>query len=293
MIEGVSHLADAVREHGRPLSVAVIGRPGTGRKTMVRALRRQLSLDARVAAEHMPLSGPDLWCHVLSGPPRAADLELAGRLPADRTVVVLTKADVYGPVPDISAPVFAPGASATAARCARELGRPVTPVSALWAVAAPTGPQVALLGALADAGERVPEVAGRFTMPSGVAGPSGVTGPSEVAGPTGVSGPPGAGGGGRDDEERLRIGLLRTMDRWGVELAIRAATDGYSAAGQIEALLHTASGIRSLADVIAGRASAVAGARTRALAVAAERIAARGIERAAAETLLADLGRAG
>ena len=197
--------------------------------------------------------------------------------------MVLTKADVYGPVPDISAPVFAPGAAATAARCARELGRPVTPVSALWAVAAPTGPQVALLGALADAGERVPEVAGRFTTPSG------------VAGPTGVSGRPGAGGGGigRDDEERLRIGLLRTMDRWGVELAIRAASDGYSAAGQIETLLHSASGIGSLADVIAGRASAVAGARTRALAVAAERIAARGIERAAAETLLADLGRAG
>ena len=265
-----------MREHARPLSVAVIGRPGTGRKTMVRALRRQLSLDARVAAENMPLSGPDLWCHVLSGPPRAADRELAGRLPVDRTVVVLTKADVYGPVPDISAPVFAPGASATAARCVRELGRPVTPVSALWAVAAPTEPQVALLEALAAAGESVPEVAGHFTTPTGV-------------------GQAGAGGaaGGHDDEERLRVGLLRTMDRWGVDLAIRAATDGYSAAGQIETLLHTASGIRSLADVIAGRASAVAGARSRALAVAAERIAARGIERAAAETLLADLGRAG
>ncbi|HMS77236.1 hypothetical protein [Gordonia sp. (in: high G+C Gram-positive bacteria)] len=272
-------LADAVRESRRPVSVAVTGRPGTGRSTMVRALRRRLSIDSRVLPEVAVdasvsgpgMSGPDLWCHVLSGPPRAADRRVVDALPVDRIVVVLTKADVYGPVPDPGpVPVFAPDAVVTAARCARELDRPVHPVSALWAVADPGRPQLELLAALAAAGETVPELAGHFTTPTGV----------RDIGP--------------GDEEKLRIGLLRSMDRWGVELVTRELAAGRIGpdVAQIAGLLHAASGLGALAGVITACAPAVAAARDRRLGAVAERIAARGDERTAAELLLAGLGRA-
>lgn len=255
---------------------------------MVRALRRRLSVDARVLPEVSAgagVPGPDLWCHVLPGPPRAADRHVVGLLPADRLVVVLTKADVYGPVtgeepPDTDPPDtephgaepvvgFAAGAVVTAERCARDLDRPVIAVSGLWAAAAPTGPQVELLGALAAAGEHVPAIAGHFTTPTGIRVEHG-------------------------DEEKLRIELLRVMDRRGVDLVTRELAAGRidPDAGQVAGLLHTASGVGALAEVFAARAPAVAAARTRELAAAAERIAARGHDRAGAELLLAELGRA-
>jgi hypothetical protein len=265
-------LADAIGARHRALSTAVTGRPGSGRSTLASALRQVLSIEVGVSPGPADAL-PDLWCHTLSGPPRAGDTRIIDDLPAERTVVVLTKADVYrsGPAThkagaDDAAWPFGAGAASTAARCARALGRPVLAVSGLWAVAAPTSAQTGLLAALAAAGEAVPDLDARFAAPTGVGG---------------------------DDEGRLRAELLRVMGGGGVELVLgelRAGAIGPDAA-QVARLLRGASGIGALRAHIAACAGAVADARTAELGMAADRIAAAGAERAAAEQLLADLGR--
>ena len=135
--------------------------------------------------------GTDLWCHVLSGPPRAADRRVVDALPVDRIVVVLTKADVYGPVPDPGpVPVFAPDAVVTAGavpvnwtvRCirCRRCGRSPIRAGLSWNCWRRWPPRVRPFRNL------------RVTSP-----------PQQVR----DIGP--------GDEEKLRIGLLRSMDRWG------------------------------------------------------------------------------
>ena len=247
-------LADAVRAGRRPPALAVTGRPGSGRSTLARAIRQVLSVDAGVTAG----AAPDLWCHTLSGPPRAADRQIIAGLPGDRTVVVLTKADVF-------ARAGTDSGAQVAARCADDLGRPVIAVSGLWAGAAPTRAQVGLLAALAAAGERVPEMAGRFVVPTGIGG---------------------------GDEESLRTQLLRVMGASGIGLVLRELGAGRIDAdpGRVAGLLRAASGIGAVRDAIDARMGSIERARTVELAAAAERIAARGTERADAERLLARLG---
>ncbi|MFT4126935.1 MAG: hypothetical protein QM662_12000, partial [Gordonia sp. (in: high G+C Gram-positive bacteria)] len=132
-------------------TVAVCGRGGTGRDTMARALRDRLGVDALGPGEDTDtLAAADLLLYLLVGTVRAADVELLAHLPADRTVVVLGKADTCDD-PD-----------AAAAAAATVLGRPVLPVSALLACAEVTAAEWDFLRELAAAGEQMPSLSGRF-----------------------------------------------------------------------------------------------------------------------------------
>ena len=147
-------LAGAGRRFLRPLHVQVVGRPGTGRDTMARALRERLSLTVIGPGEdEQGAADADLWILVLAGPPRRADRELFASLPADRLLVVLGKADTHG---DWDAAV------AVAASCAGRLDTPVYPVSQLLACADLDDAEFAALATMAAAGVGMPSMAGRF-----------------------------------------------------------------------------------------------------------------------------------
>ncbi|MGC5256076.1 hypothetical protein ACPXCG_06955 [Gordonia sp. DT218] len=256
----------AVRRYGRPLQVQVDGRPGTGRDTFARALRERLSVTAIGPGEaDRRADAPDpwmadLWMYVLSGPPRAADRTAIAQMPADRTVVVLGKADTHG------------SPEAAAAACAEHLGVPVLAVSQLLACADLSADEFDFLRRLAAAGETMPSMSGQFLTPtlSGYPGPEG-------AGPF------------HGDERVLRAGLLRRVDRRGIDLALHLLAADDPAAADVAALntaLQGRSGIVRLVTSIRERVDLVRHWRLTELRSRLEIVAARGWDRDVIEHLL-------
>ncbi|MGW8814917.1 hypothetical protein [Gordonia terrae] len=251
-------LTVAGRRFLRPLHVRVVGRPGTGRDTMVRALRERLSLsvigpgeDAQDAAD------ADLWLLVLAGLPRQADHELFSSLPSDRVLVVLGKADTHG---DWDSAV------AVASTCATSLGTPVYPVSQLLACADLDDGEFAALTTMAAAGVGMPSMAGRFLV-----------------------GRPGS------DERLLRQGLLRRIDAYGIDTALALIQSGAPVAAtatDLSRALQSASGVPDLAGPIRERVARIRHWREVELRNRLEEAAASGFDRAGAERLLAGAGAA-
>ncbi|MFC9979537.1 hypothetical protein [Gordonia sp. NPDC127522] len=249
-------LAGAGRRFLRPLHVQVVGRPGTGRDTMARALRERLSLTVIGPGEdEQGVADTDLWILVLAGPPRRADRELFASLPADRLLVVLGKADTHG---DWDAAV------AVAASCAERLDTPVYPVSQLLACADLDDAEFAALATMAAAGVGLPSMAGRFLV-----------------------GRPGS------DERLMRQGLLRRLDAFGIDTALALIESRSVVAANAEALsraLRDASGVPDLAGPIGERVDRIRHWREVELRARLEEAAAAGVDRAGAERLLAGAG---
>ncbi|MFW0788246.1 hypothetical protein [Gordonia sp. CPCC 205333] len=130
----------------RPLDVAVIGMPSSGRATIVRALHRSLSVTAVAAGPSTLGADADISLYLLVGRVRAGEAEAIARLPCDRRLVLLNKADACGP-PDVVIGV--------AERCGSALGTEVLPVSGLWGAVTVTSDDAALLRDIA-AGEALP-----------------------------------------------------------------------------------------------------------------------------------------
>ncbi|MYR07177.1 hypothetical protein GTV32_13065 [Gordonia sp. SID5947] len=257
-------LDDAARRYGRPLQIWVGGRPGTGRDTFARALRERLSVTTiGPGAGEMADADADLWMYVLSGPPRAADRAAVAALPADRSVVVLGKADTQGA-----------GAAAAdlAAGCAARLGVPVLAVSQLLACADLSDAEFDFLHRLSAAGVRMPSMAGQFLTIT--------PGRDPDAAPLF----PG-------DERALRAGLLRRIDRRGIEIALDLlATDDPVVvdAATLNATLQARSGIEQLVPLIRERVDIVRHRRLADVRSRLELVAARGWDRDVIEQLLAN-----
>lgn len=247
-------LVEAGRRFARPLRMQVIGRPGTGRDTMARALRSRLAIAATGPSDDADASAvPDLWVYLLTGPARQADLEGLREVPSDRCIVVLGKADTIGGVA---------AAADRARRCAASVGRPVYPVSALLACAEVTARDIRFLRMLAATDEPMPELTGRFL--SDRIG-------SEVP-----------------DEAELRAGLLRRLDRYGITRLISLVDP--SATGPtpegLSRILHAESGVGALVAPIRERLGVVRHWRIVELRCRLELLAARGVDRDAIEQLL-------
>ncbi|MDY6808102.1 MAG: hypothetical protein SW127_03705 [Actinomycetota bacterium] len=245
-----AELADAARRYARPLQIHVSGRVGSGRATCVRALGERLSV---AASSDRDDRDADLWLHVLTGPPRGADTDMLARLPADRTIVVLNKADTHRDR-------FV--AAEVAGRCAEQIDRTVIPVSALLACTAVTDVELGFLRGLARAGEMMPAMAGAFL----------------TAGP--------------DDERSLRGAVLRRIDRAGIEVALdllAADPDDTVDAAMLDRELWQRSGIDDVIAPIRERVGVVRRWRLAELRTRLEIIAARGHDRDAVEPLLRQL----
>ncbi|MGP3706749.1 hypothetical protein [Gordonia paraffinivorans] len=239
----------------RPLHAHVIGRPGTGRDTMVRALRERLRLTATGPADGAGADADaDLWVLVLAGPPRHADHDLLRSAPADRTLVVLGKADTH---PDWDTAV------AVARRWSTRLGTPVHVVSQLLACADLDDRMFTALTELAAAGAEMPSMAGRFLV-----------------------GRPGSA------ERAVREALLRRIDAFGVDTALSLLAEGSDAAdaASLNRTLHALSGVHDLAGPIGERVALVRRRREDEIRAELERAAARGLDRDGAERLLATGG---
>ena len=248
-----TEVSAALARYLRPLEITVTGRAGSGRHTAARALRNRLGVVAGVE-----MAGADLRCHVLAGPPRAADLRVldAGGLP---TVVILGKADLLDPgdVVDLRR------------RCGAELGCSVLDVVALWATPDLDEDDLRLLSALAAAGECVPSMAAQFTIPVGIAADD-----------------PGT-------ERHGRTRLLQRLGPAGVEMALdilaRADTaDPEVLRERIVAALAATSGLDQLQSTIVGHVDGIRLARLADLRARISRLAAAGVERSAMERLLGE-----
>lgn len=136
--------------HG-PLRVAVVGRFGTGRDTLARALRR--CFDVTPIGPGDDATDADAWLHVLAGWARPDDLVAIERLDPRRSLVVLGKADSLGSWP---------AARRRAAECAELLGRPVVALMPLLAVADLHEDDLDFLATLARSGESVPPMQAMF-----------------------------------------------------------------------------------------------------------------------------------
>ncbi|MCH5641017.1 MULTISPECIES: hypothetical protein [unclassified Gordonia (in: high G+C Gram-positive bacteria)] len=247
-----STLEIAGRRYLAPLHVQVLGRDGVGRDTMARALRERLSLSVIGPGENDSAADADLWLYVLAGLPRRADVGAVRRLPADRRIVVLGKADTHGDW-DTAVQI--------AAKAADVLRTRVFTVSALLACADLDDDEFAQLRAWVADGVEMPSMAGRF-----------------------LSGPPGSAA------RQMRVGLLRRLDQFGIDLALALIGSGSPAAADVEALnrsLQAASGIADLVEPIRGHIGVVRGWRQIELRAAVERAAAAGLDRDTAEALLA------
>ncbi|MFE0748798.1 hypothetical protein [Gordonia sp. NPDC058843] len=251
-------LSAAGRRFLRPLHVQVVGRPGTGRDTMARALRERLSLTVIGPGEGKNAAvDADLWLLVLAGLPRRADHELLATLPSDRVLVVLGKADTHGEWDS---------AVAVASACATRLGTPVYAVSQLLACADLDSAEFAALTAMAAAGGGMPSMAGRFLV-----------------------GRPGS------DERLMRQGLLRRIDAYGIDTAlalIETASPVATNAGDLSRALRDASGVPDLVGPIGERVGRIRHWREVELRHRLEEAAAAGLDRAGAERLLAGAGAA-
>ncbi|MGW0035282.1 hypothetical protein [Gordonia sp. NPDC003376] len=250
-VTGVPPGFDTLASHyRRGLTTAVVGRPGVGRDTMARAVRRRLSVTTLGPGEDAAaLVDADLWLYVLTGVPRADDHRLLDQLPRERTIVVLGKADTHDD-PETAA--------AVAVAAAEMIGMPVTPVSGLLACADVTDEEWGFLTELDASGESMPSMAGRFLV-----------------------GAPGS------RERRMRHGLLRRLGRFGVDAALTCLADGtVDDATSLNTVLTAISGIEALPSRIAGCVAAVRGERESDVRAELERWAAEGTERDIAERLL-------
>lgn len=235
-----AEVAELSARYLRGLTVAVSGRPGVGRDTMTRALRQRLSIAALGPGEDEDATADvDLWLHVVVSAPRAADHEALALLPADRTIVVLGKADTHGD-PTV--------ANAAAASAAAALRRPVLPVSGLLACADVTADEWDYLRSLVADGVEMPSMAGHFLV-----------------------GPPGS------RTRALRLALLRRLDQFGIDTALGLFTDHPDVIPDVDSLntaLHRCSGISALTPLIAEHVDRVRYWRGTDLRAGLERVAA-------------------
>lgn len=256
-------LQTAARRHRRSVSIQVIGRPGTGRDTMARAVRARLGVAAMGPGEDAEASADaDLWIYLLAGLPRPADFRTLAQdnapglprtsPPPDRTLVVLGKADTHGDF-EVAAEV--------AARAAERLGRPVLALSQLLACAEIDADDHAFLHSLHNSDEHLPSMAGHFL--AGV----------QVG----------------SYEYRQRVTLLRRLDHFGIDTALELFAAEHPAAADadhLNAAMRTISGIGALATAIAERDAVVRHWRTVELRTRLERIAAAGVDRDTVEEIL-------
>lgn len=144
-----------------PPRLAVTGRPGSGSRTLARALGARPGIGAVAMTARDPrLRDADTVVYVLGGVVRADDSETLAELAGGGVpvVVVLGKADAW----------TLPGEPAQRAQTAADrLGRPVLPVSGLLAAADFTGDDAALVRAVAGS-----------AAPAGDAGPAGDAAPA-------------------------------------------------------------------------------------------------------------------
>ena len=245
-----AELAEAGRRYVRPLAVGVAGRPGVGRDSMARALRERLGVTAIGPGEDDDADADvDVSVYVVTGPPRAADDAALAVLPADRTIVVLGKADTHDD-PD-----------AVAAAAAHRLQRPVVAVSALLACADLDTDELDFLRERVRAGEEMPSMAGAFLGDA----PAG------------------------SHDRTFRLALLRRLDRLGIELAMEMIAAGDPAAADaagINRALWARSGIDALVPAIAGHVDRVRRWRDIELRTRLDRVAARDEDRDLVERLL-------
>lgn len=246
-------LERAAARYGRGLTVMVVGRGGVGRDTMARALRERLAVAAIGPGDEPEASADaDLWIHLLAGMPRRTDRKLLAELPAERTIVVLGKADTHGHPDD---------AAVVAADAAAVLGRPVVSVSQLLACATITDDELAYLRTLVAADVVMPSMAGQFLA--------------------GLE--PGSA------ERLMRMGLLRRVDAFGIDTAMELIRSGHRAADDADALsaaLRALSGIDALRPAIAERVGPVRYWRGVELRARLELAAAAGRDRDVLEGLL-------
>lgn len=137
----------------RPLDVAVLGVPSSGRATLCDALHRNSSVTAVVAEPGEPAPAADIVLYLLVGRVRAGDADAVRGLAPRRRIVVLAKADTCGP---------AEAWTGSAQRCADAVGARVLPVSGLWGAASVTSDDAALLRELAVGSQTIPALAAQF-----------------------------------------------------------------------------------------------------------------------------------
>ncbi|GAB17007.1 hypothetical protein GOEFS_018_00400 [Gordonia effusa NBRC 100432] len=137
----------------RPLDVAVIGPPWSGRGTLVRALHNSLSVSAVVVDSPDSAVSADIALYLLVGRVRAGDVETISSLPRDRRIVLLNKADTCGS-PD--------AANDAAHRCGSLLATDVLPVTGLWGAVTVTSDDATLLRELAADRVPLPRFAAQF-----------------------------------------------------------------------------------------------------------------------------------
>lgn len=139
----------AARAWQRPARIQVTGRAGAGKTTLLHALALISAEEtAPVDAPGMPdpILDADLVVYVLAATPQAGDRAVLSRLPRDRTLIVLNKADAVG----------SRWADAVVAvdQCAYETGMATLPVVAELAVrtrsGTPTDQDLAILRRHAD-----------------------------------------------------------------------------------------------------------------------------------------------
>ncbi|SIR61566.1 hypothetical protein [Williamsia sterculiae] len=146
-------LRAAIGAVSAPLRVAVAGRPGTGRDTLVEALRMRWEVSA--VGPGGDVGAADLVLYVLVGTVRAVDLRALAGMPTNRTVVVLGKADTLGGWD---------AAREQAARCADLLGRPVIPLIPLLATVRLGDDDHRCLLSAAASDEPTPVMTARFVV---------------------------------------------------------------------------------------------------------------------------------
>lgn len=137
----------------RPLDVAVVGAPVSGRRTLVTAIHAATSASATAAEPCGTVPDVDVMLYLLVGRVRAGDQEAIAKLPADRRLVLLNKADCCG---------SQSAADDVARRCADVLQVTVTPTSGLWAMTTVTSGDAALLRELAALDGQLPRLAAHF-----------------------------------------------------------------------------------------------------------------------------------
>ncbi|MBJ7291102.1 MAG: hypothetical protein JHC79_19510 [Williamsia sp.] len=238
----VVELHRAARELDGRLRVAVRGRSGTGRDTMARAIRERLEVTPIGPGDDD--ADADVWLYVVVGWPRPADRIALRRLPPERTVLALGKADTLGSWED---------AEDTAHACSADLGRSVHPVMPLLASVDLADEEFALLAQMVRDDEPMPSMAAHF-----------ITGDRA--------------------ERTLRTGLLRRLDQFGILSAldlIEAADDAGSPLdrGALESLLRRQSGISALTAPLAETLDAVRVRRLHGVAGLLDRVAASGTAR--------------
>ncbi|GAB2637608.1 hypothetical protein GCM10027169_01890 [Gordonia jinhuaensis] len=240
---------DALRRHTEPMRIAVVGRERTGRDTVARAVRERFHVSP-IGPGDDDAGDADAWIYVLVSGVRQEDREAISRLPADRTVVVLSKADTLGSWEE---------ARAVARRCEAVVRRPVLALMPLLATALLRDDEFFFLRSLAAEGEQMPSMAGEFLT-------------------------------GGSDERAVRTRLLRRLDQFGIDLALTVLASAPEVdATRLAELLRGVSGIDELAELLSGLEEPVLALREDRLRRTLDRIAATDTgAREAIEELLAE-----